>query len=232
MARQRASSNLQGLENEKPIPRGEPDQIINFENNTQIFPAGHEPTGEIIREKSDLYRLQDEDFRLRVHEIETGDHHRANDSINHRSQSITSEYDPVVHRDSKLGRLQLSIRYNNEQNQLIIQILDAQGLIRPEQFYAPDMNLTFSLIGNDNKEFSTEKQNRIIVENSAVLWKEPMVFSHIHKNILEQNLHILATNHTDPSAPRDREILIPLSDLQSHDKEINQWFNLQFVTST
>ena len=123
-------------------------------------------------------------------------------SNDNQSQVNVAEYDPVVHPDGKHGRVYLSIRFNQESNQLIVQILDAQGLIRPEQVYAPEMNMSFSMSGNDQKE----KHSRVFVENAAVLWKEPMIFSDTHDKLLEQTLHILATNDTDPSAPRDREV--------------------------
>ena len=102
--------------------------------------------------------MQDEDFRARVSKIESGQRPSTDDLQSHRQdQNSTSEYDPVVHPDSKLGRLHLSIRYDDERSQLIVQIIDAQGMIRPEQVYAPDMCLTFSLIENDHKEHESEK---------------------------------------------------------------------------
>ncbi|CAF1659329.1 unnamed protein product [Adineta ricciae] len=223
--KQPASSNLQGLENIETIPRGTPSETIDFHANQQLFSNEHQPTGKTVREGSDILRLQDEDFRARINDISTGRTHVNNDD---QSQVSVAEYDPVVHPDDKHGRVYLSIRFNQESSQLIVQILDAQGLIRPEQAYAPEMSMNFSLIGNGQKE----KHSRVFVENAAVLWKEPMVFSDTHDKLLGQTLHILATNDTDPSAPRDREAFIRLRNLSRNGDEIKQWYNLKFVASS
>ncbi|CAF0976931.1 unnamed protein product [Rotaria sordida] len=223
------SSNLQGLENDQPIPRGEPSEIINFDSNKRIFTSEHQPTGEIIKEKSDIYRLQDEYFRSCVHDIELGTHHKTNDSIQHQDQQYISEYDPIVHPDSKLGRLHLSIRYDDERSQLIIQIINAQGIIRPEQVYARDMCLTFSLIENDNNKYDVEKHERFVVENAPIQWNEPEIFCITYEKVIEKNLYIFLSNRTDPSTPRDREVLIPLNNLKNHAEEINEWFDLQYA---
>ena len=129
---------MQGLDNDEPIARGEPNETVSFDSH------GHSLTssGEIIKEKSDLCRLQDEDLRSRVAEP-----HLSDDYVTVDNQNTISEYDPVVHPDANMGRLHLSIRYDDERSRLIVQILDAQGLIRPEQVYAPEMCLTFALIG-------------------------------------------------------------------------------------
>jgi len=226
-------SNMQGLDNEKPIPRGEPNEIINFDSHRHIITAEHQSTGEIKKEKSDLSRLQDEDLRLRIAENESGEHHIADDYVTIEHQNHNFEYDPVVHPDSKIGRLHLSIRYDDERSQLIVQILEAEGLIRPGQSYAPDMCLAFTLIGPFNNEDDTEKHTRIVVENAPILWKEPMSFCITFENAIKQNLYVSVTNKTDPTAPRDREISIPLKNLGSEsDEEINEWFDLQFVQSS
>ncbi|UJR31479.1 hypothetical protein I4U23_018968 [Adineta vaga] len=229
MDKQPGTSNIQGLDNVKPLPQGTPSETIEFDANQQILTSEHQPTGKIVREQSDIDRLQDEDFRTRVNEIASGQHHATDDINEHQSQLNVTEYDPVVHPDAKHGRLQLSIRFNHENNQLIIQIIDAQGIIRPEQIYSPEMDIYFSLIENDSKENPKEKQSRVIVENAAVLWKEPLLFSDTYEKFIKETLHVLVENHTDPSVPRDREICIPLNNLQRDGNEIKQWFNLQFV---
>jgi hypothetical protein len=166
----------------------------------------------VVREKSDIYRLQDEDFRARVHDIASGQQHITDDAVDHPSSKSIAEYDPVVHPDSKHGRLHLSIQYNQGHNQLQVQIIDAQGVIRPEQLYAPEMHLTFSLRGNHQAGQCEEQHARVMVENAAVAWKEPMLFSVPYENLTEQVLHIMAKNQTDPSAPRDREVSGALRD--------------------
>jgi len=226
------TSNMQGLENDKPIPRGEPNEILNFGSNRHIFTSEHQSSGEIKKEKSDLYRLQDEDLRSRIAENESGEHHITDDYVNIEHQNSISEYDPVVHRDSKTGRLHLSIRYDDERSQLTVQILDAEGLIRPEQLYAPEMSLTFTLIGPYNIEDEPEKHTRIAVENAAILWKEPVVFCITFENAIKQNLYVNASNVTDPAAPREREVSISLNNLGSQNEEINEWYDLQFVQSS
>jgi hypothetical protein len=197
---------MQGLDNDTPIPRGEPNETLNFDANRHIFTFDRQSSGEIKKERSDLYRLQDEDLRSRIAENESDEQHITDDYINIERQNSLSEYDPVVHPDSKIGRLHLAIRYDNERSQLIVQILDAQGLIRPEQLYAQEMCLTFTLIGPFNNDDDTEKHTRIAVENAAISWKEPMSFCITFENATKQNLYVNATNKTDPAAPRDREV--------------------------
>jgi hypothetical protein len=193
---------MQGLDNEKAIPRSEPDQTIHFDIKRNLSISEHQASGEIIKEKSDLCRLQDEDLRSRVTENKSDEHHIADDYVNIEHQNSLFEYDPVVHPDSKTGRLHLSIRYDDERSKLIVQILDAQGLILPEQFYALEMGLTFSLIPTS----TNEKHTRIVVENAAVSWKEPITFCITFENATKKNLYINASNKTDPSVPRDREV--------------------------
>lgn len=200
------TSNMQGLENDEPILRGEPNEILNFGSDKHILTSEHQSTGEIKTEKSDLNRLQDEDLRSRIAENESGENHITDDYVNIEHQNNISEYDSVVHQDSKTGRLHLSIRYDDERSQLIVQILDAEGLIRPEQLYAPEMSLTFTLIGPYNNEDETEKHTRIAVENATTLWKEPIVFCITFENAIKQNLYVNALNVTDPAAPREREV--------------------------
>jgi len=226
------TSNMQGLDNDEPIPRGELNETLNFDSEKHLITPEHQSSGAIIKEKSDLCRLQDEDLRSRIAENESGEHHITDDYVNIERQGSVSEYDPVVHPDSKNGRLHLSIRYDNERSKLIVQILDGQGLIRPEQLYSPQMCLTFTLIGPYTNEDDTEKHTRIVVENAAVVWKEPMTFCVTFENATKQNLYVNITNKTDPTAPRDREISIPLNNLGSQAEEINEWFDLQFVQSS
>jgi hypothetical protein len=194
---------MQGLDNDEPIPRGEPNETVSFDSNRHGLKSSS--SGEIIKEKSDLCRLQDEDLRLRVAENESGEH-TPDDYVTIDSESASSEYDAVVHPDAKTGRLQLSVRYDNERSRLIVQILDAQGLIRPEQTYAPEMCLTFTLIGPYTNDDETEKHTRIVVDNSSVIWKEPMRFCSTLESAIKQNLYVNVSNKTDPSAPRDREV--------------------------
>jgi len=200
------TSNMQGLENEKPIPRGEPNEILNFSSDRYILTSEHQSSGEIKKEKSDLYRLQDEDLRSRIAENESDEHHITDDYVNIEHQTSISEYDPVVHGDSKNGRLHLSIRYDDERSQLIVQILNAEGLIGPKQLYAPEMSLTFTLIGPYNNDDETEKHTRIIVDNAAISCRQPMVFCITLENAIKQNLYVNAANVTDPEAPREREV--------------------------
>ena len=203
---------MQGLDNDQPIPRGELNETLNFDSERCYSTSEHQPSGEIIKEKSDLCRLQDEDFRSRVAENSSGEHHITDDYVKIERQGSVHEYDPVVHPDSKTGRLHLSIRYDYERSKLIVAIIDGQGLIRPEQTYAPEMCLTFTLIGpyiNDNE---TEQHTRILAENAAVSWKEPMTFCITFENATKQNLYVNITNKTDPSAPRDREVRKKLVD--------------------
>ena len=173
---------MQGLENDQPVlPR-------------------HRSEGQTIKESSDLSRIQDEDLRSRV-----ADHSLADDYVNIEYPTKPTEYDPVVHPDGKQGRVHLSIRYDGERRKLVVQIVDGQGLIHPEQTYAPEMTLAFSLIGPFNDD-ETEKHTRVVVANDAVKWKEPMEFSISRENAIRQNLYVSVANETDPHAPRDREV--------------------------
>lgn len=108
------------------------------------------------------------------------------------------EYDAVVHPENKPGRLHVSIRYDDERSQLIVRILDAEGLIRPEQVYAPEMVMTVGL--------GEETHTRVFVDNAPVHWKEPMTFCVTYDNARKQNLYLNLSNKTDPAAPRDREV--------------------------
>jgi hypothetical protein len=200
------TSNIQGLDNEKPTPRGELNETITFDSNKYIDNVEHLSTNETIKEKSDLCRLQDEHLRTRVAEIKSNEHHIADEYVNIERQNSVSEYDPVVHPDSKTGRLHLSIRYDDERSKLVVQILDAQGLIRPDQFYAPEMCLTFSLTSPDTDDDETIKHTRVVVQNAAVSWKEPITFCITYENVIAHNLYINATNKTDPSVPVDRDV--------------------------
>lgn len=184
------SSNLQGLENVEPLPQGQPDEIVQFDDSSS---RGFLSSGEIVRETSDLTRLQDEDFRQRVQ------HHQTNDNSDRDVPLNVENNDPVVHRDKHSGRLNLSIEFDRDDHSLNVQIVDAQGLIRPEQFSVPEMMLTFSLNG--------EKHQRIVVENAPIDWKTPMRFSTSFDNLIGQNLYIKASNQSDPSAPKDREVM-------------------------
>lgn len=157
--------------------------------------------------------MQDEDFRARVKRIESNPEDPTNDSANNQQSSTQIfEWDPAVHPDGKSGRLHLSIQYDDEKNQLIVQILDAQGMIRSDQIYASDMRLTFSLIANDRTEQTSEKHERIFVDHAPVQWKEPMIFCTKFDQVIQENLYILATNDSDPTAPRDREVSELFSD--------------------
>jgi len=224
-------SNMQGLENEEPIPRGEPNKTLNFDARRNTGSYEHQTSNEIIKEKSDLCRLQDEDLRSRIAVKESGEQHIADDYVNIERQNSISEYDPVVHRDDKPGRLHLSIRYDDERSKLVVQILEAEGLIRPEQLYSPEMCLTFTLVGPYSTGNEAEKYTRVVVENAAVTWKEAIIFCITFENAIKQNLYIKASNKTDPAAPRDREISIPLNNLGSQAEEMNDWFTLEFVQS-
>ena len=87
-----------------------------------------------------------------------------------------------------------------------MKIIDAQGMIRPEQVYAPEMCLTFSLKRIDTNEQEKEIHERIFIINVPKQWQEPVTFSIDYTQIIQDNLHILARNSTDPSAPRDRQV--------------------------
>lgn len=126
--------------------------------------------------------------------------------MNIDDQTTFSDYDSVIHHDWKIGRLRLAIRYDDERSQLTVRILDAQGLIRPEQVYAPEMVLTFTLIGPFASDDEPAKHTRVVVDNAAVIWKEPMTFCVTCENARKQNLYINVSNKTDPAAPRDREV--------------------------
>jgi hypothetical protein len=200
------TSNMQGLDNDKPIPRGEPNETLNFDFERRLSTPEHQSSGKIIKEKSDLSRLQDEDLRSRIAEKESGEPHITDDYVKIERQSSVSEYDPVVHPDAKTGRLHLSIRYDDERSKLIVQILDGQGLIRPEQLYSPEMCTTFKLIGPYTNENETEEHTRIIADNAAVSWKEPVSFCKTFESVTKQNLYVNVSNKSDPAAPRDREV--------------------------
>ena len=194
---------MQGLDNDEPIARGEPNETVSFDSNIHRLAS----SGEIVKEKSDLCRLQDEDLRSRVAENESGEPHTPDDYVKiENDDSSIPEFDPVVHPDTKPGRLQLSIRYDSERSRLIVKILAGEGLIRPEQTYAPEMYLTFTLIGPYLNDDDTEKHTRVVVDNSSVIWKEPMRFCSTFTNAIKQNLYVNVSNKTDPNAPRDREV--------------------------
>ena len=78
---------MQGLDNDKPIPRGEPMKYLISILKDVIRTSEHRPSGEIIKEKSDLCRLQDEDLRSRVAENESGENHITDDYVNIEHQS-------------------------------------------------------------------------------------------------------------------------------------------------
>ena len=121
-------------------------------------------------------------------------------------QTTLGEYDAVVHPENKIGRLHLSIRYDDERSQLIVRIIDAEGVIRPEQVYAPEMVMTAALIGLDGNEMDGEKHSRVFVDNASVNWKKPMTFCVTYENAQKQHLYFNLSNKTDPAAPRDREV--------------------------
>ncbi|CAF3791257.1 unnamed protein product [Adineta steineri] len=222
-------SNMQGLENDEPIPRGKPNETINFDTRRYSINLEPQLSGAIVIEKSDLCRLQDEDFRSRIAANKSGEHSIVDEYVNVERHQSVSEYDPVVHPDSKTGRLHLSIRYDDERSKLIVHILNAEGLIRPEQIHSPEMCLTFSLTGLPDH---TEKHTRIVVDNAAISWKEPLTFCITFESMTKKTLYILASNKTDPEAIQDRELSIQLNDLGSQGEEINEWFDLQFVQSS
>lgn len=82
-------------------------------------------------------------------------------------------------------------------------------MIRPEQVYAPDMCLSFSLVRNDVKEEVEEKCkfDRVFVIDAPKQWQEPVMFSIAFNQVIQETLHVLARNDSDPSAPRDRQVL-------------------------
>ncbi|UJR15196.1 hypothetical protein I4U23_002156 [Adineta vaga] len=231
--KKRSTSNMQGLENDRPVSRSEPNEIINLDANNHFHSSELQSTGKIIKEKSDICRLQDEDLRSRIVENDSAEHNIADDYVTIDRQQILSEYDSVVHPDGKTGRLHLSIRYDDERSKLIVRLLDAQGLILPAQIYAPEICLSFSLIqSSGTHDNEIEKHTRIVVENAAISWKEPCTFCSTFEHVTKGNLYIKASNQTDPAAIRDREVTIPLNNLGSQGEEINEWFDLQLVQSS
>jgi hypothetical protein len=69
------------------------------------------------------------------------------------------------------------------------------------------MCLTLSLTGDDHGNHNnTGKHERIIVDNTSVKWKEPVIFCTSFEKVIKQNLYIYVENRTDPSAPRNREV--------------------------
>ena len=200
------SSNIQGVANDVLPVRGQPNEILQFDSERSGRSGGDLSTGEIITEKSDITRLQDEDFRSRVTENASHDHSIPDDYVTVDHQTSLSDYDPVVHPDARVGRLRLSVQYDDQHSHLNVQLIDAEGLIRPDQNYAPEMVLTFSLIGPYQSDEKIEKHTRVVVENAAVTWKHPMTFAITLDNAIKQNLYVSATNETDPAAPNDREV--------------------------
>lgn len=200
------ASNIQGSENGQAIPCDQPNEITNCNLDTPNVTDEHGTSGDIVKEQSDLCRLQEEDFRARIAESDSSDDHLSEGYVNIDEQTSFAEYDAVVHADNKTGRLHLSIRYDDERSQLIVRILDAQGIIRPEQVYAPEMVLTVTLTGHDDGQAEGEKQIRVFVDNAAVAWKEPMTFCITYENARKNNLYFIVSNKTDPSTPRDRQV--------------------------
>jgi len=149
-------------------------------------------------------------------ENEVNDNFQFDDYVKIDDLNSIPGYDPVVRPDAKIGCLHLLIHYDNEQTQLTVQILD-------EQLYAQETLLTFTFVGASSADDVVEKHSRVIVENAPVAWKEPMRFSTTFDNVIKQNLYVCATNQTDPSAPRDREVKIPLNKLRNKDDQINEW---------
>ena len=202
------SSNTQGIEDDVPAPRGRQSEVLNFDPDVSTRADGDIPSGQLINEKSDITRLQDEDLRARVTEKFSREHSISEDYVTIDHQTSLSDYDPVVHPDGKLGRLHLSVRYDKQQSHLSVQLLGAEGLIRPDQSYAPEMMLTFTLIGPNQDDEMTEKHTRIVVENAPITWKQPMTFATAFGAAIKQNLYITATNETDPAAPNDRDVSV------------------------
>lgn len=161
-----------------------------------------------IREKSDILRTQYDDFRTRVTEHNTDVLNTAEIFQKNEEEIPEEVHDPVVHPDPRPGRIQLSIRYDDERSKLIVQVLDAQGLIPVDANYAPEMFVNFTLKGLNTDEKLTEHYTRVFVENPSVVWKEPMKFCVTFENAKKQNLYVRATNRTDPAASNDREVRI------------------------
>ncbi|CAF3085680.1 unnamed protein product [Rotaria socialis] len=227
------SSNMQGLENDKPIPHGEPKEILNFESETHLLSPNQHPSGIIVNEKSDILCLQDEVLRSQIAKNQAGVSDASDDHENVTTETNTvDQCDPVVHADARAARLRLLIRYDGERSKLIVQVLDGQGLIPPELDYAPEMCLKFTLVGPHVNETTVEKHTRIFVANDAVIWKEPMTFCVTFENAIKQNLYIFTANRSDPAASYDHDISIPLSTLASQDSEIKEWFTLEVVESS
>ena len=199
---------MQGLDNDELVVRGETNEIINLDAVNRLISPASQPTGKIVKENSDIDLLQDKNLRAHIAQNEFDDQHIADDYVTIDHAHSLAEYDAVVHPDGKTGCLHLSIRYDDERSKLIVQLLDAQGLIRPEQVYSPETCLTFVLTkSNTNTDASeTEKHTRVVVENAAVSWKEPCTFCSTFEHVIQGNLYIKASNHTDPAAIRDREV--------------------------
>lgn len=193
------SSNLQGLENVVELPRGNEKEILRFDRDDSDRISSS--SGVVVKETSDLTRLQDEDFRSRLK-----DEHRSMENQFGDVPIDVNKDDPLRHRDDRQGRVNLSIRYDDEEKKLFVQLLDAQGLIRPEQFAVPEMFLQFTLVGPNQNDFEPEKHQRIVGENAPTNCKEPMTFDIALDKAIEQNLFLRVFNDTDPSAPTDREV--------------------------
>ncbi|CAF1040232.1 unnamed protein product [Adineta ricciae] len=225
-------SNMQGLDNDEPVARSEPNEIINLDAENRLISPTSQSTGKIVKENSDIDLLQDKNLRAHIAQNEFDDQHIADDYVTIDHAHSLAEYDAVVHPDGKTGRLHLSIRYDDERSKLIVRLLDAQGLIRPEQIYSPETCLTFFLTKSNTDDSETEKHTRVVVENAAISWNEPCTFCSTFEHVIQGNLYVKASNRTDPAAIRDREVTIPLNNLGSQGEEINEWFDLQFVQST
>ncbi|CAM4887824.1 unnamed protein product [Rotaria socialis] len=205
---------MQGLENDKPIPHGEPKEILNFESETHLLSPNQHPSGIIVNEKSDILCLQDEVLRSQIAKNQAGVSDASDDHENVTTETNTvDQCDPVVHADARAARLRLLIRYDGERSKLIVQVLDGQ-------------------VGPHVNETTVEKHTRIFVANDAVIWKEPMTFCVTFENAIKQNLYIFTANRSDPAASYDHDISIPLSTLASQDSEIKEWFTLEVVESS
>jgi hypothetical protein len=200
-------SNTPVLEHVERIQCSQQD-VVSIDDSNIIIDQ-QEPAIAIIKEKSHLNCLQDDDSRTYI--VDHPRNQSTNMFIDHVSQSTlpnVAAYDSMGHSDTKSGRIHLLIEYNDERSKLFVRILNVQDIIRPEQVYTPETSVSFTLIGPHVDSNQIEKHTRVIVESTTMDWKVPMSFCITRDYAMKQNLYVNVSNGSDPSCTNDREVSV------------------------
>lgn len=208
-----STTNIQGLENNSTPIQSDPCKVIHVEQHIVDSSQAIVASEILVNESADITRLQNEDLLARVDSDPSSATSIGDDYIkidrNYLLNEMNQDTMPQISvgSDGDVGRIQLRIQYNESLGQLSVQILDFNGIIHRSQTYAPEALVEFALIGREQNDEEPIKQQRIIVENSPVSWKEPIHFNVEFDLVKRQNLYVLIKNDSDPQAPNDREVM-------------------------